>query len=93
MTYIFRAAPIAPGSRRKLMLGAEQSAQGCGCATQLFIAGQTIGTEAEPLPPCIANNALTLQSWQETPSPLRGGWQEKLHGPGRRPSPCLHRHR
>src|SRR5580658_5610251 len=43
------------------MLGAEQSAQCRGCATQLFVAGQAIGTETEPLPPRIANNALTLQ--------------------------------
>src|ERR1700729_3823700 len=42
------------------MLGAEQSAQCCGSATQLFLTGQTIGTETKPLPPCIANNALTL---------------------------------
>src|SRR5271155_1431081 len=47
------------------MLGAEQSAQCCGCATQLIITGQTIGTESEPLPPRIAKNALTLQPRRE----------------------------
>jgi hypothetical protein len=61
MTDIFASDAPSLQVHEKLMLGTEQSAQGCGGATQLFIASQTIGTEAEPLSPCIANNAFTLQ--------------------------------
>jgi hypothetical protein len=49
-------------SARSLDLCAQQFAQCCSRATQLFIAGQAIGTETKPLAARVANDTLTLQS-------------------------------
>jgi hypothetical protein len=51
---------------------AQEFAQGGGCTAQLFIEGQAIGTEAEPVPAGIANDTLALEDGWKIHRPFKG---------------------